>query len=66
MSPVEIRLTLVVGAVELRAARRPSRLPPPAFGGGKHLVFLVSAEDERTSVWKIWKRSGDALAADVL
>lgn len=63
---VEINLTRVVGAVELRTAQHESRLSFAVSDDRKRLVVLVSAKNERRAMRKIWKRLGNALPVDVL
>lgn len=63
---IEIILTRVVGAVELRAAQQEIRLPVAASADRTRLAVLVTAKNQHRAMRKIWRRLQHALPIDVL
>ncbi|MFF4804695.1 hypothetical protein ACFY1U_41025 [Streptomyces sp. NPDC001351] len=63
---IEIILTRTVSGVELKAARRISRMPMASSHDGKSIAVLVSAPDEKLAIRKVWRRLQESLPIDVL
>ena len=63
---IEIVLTRTVRGVELKAVRRTSGMPMASSHDGKSIAILVSTQDEKLAIRKVWRRLHDSLPINVL